>query len=157
MILLAWNCRGLGKSLTVRTLKEMSASHKPDILFSSETLVEGNKIELLAPKLGFCNFFSVDRQGRGGGLAVFWRRNVVCSVVDSSQNHIDIHVKEPNNGDWRLTCFYGFPERERRQASWNFIRSLASRSQLPWCIFGDLMICCIAMIKKVNILTRNAC
>lgn len=137
MILLGWNCRGLGQPRTVRVLKEMSKSHKPDILFLSETLVEGNKIELLASKLGFSNFFSVDRHGRGEGLAIFWRRNVVCSVFDSSQNHIDIHVKEPNNGVWRLTCFYGFPEREMRQASWDFLRLLASRSQLPWCIFRD--------------------
>lgn len=66
MILLGWNCRGLGQPRTVRVLKEMLKSHKPDILFLSETLVEGNKIEALASKLGFGKNFSVDRQGRGG-------------------------------------------------------------------------------------------
>lgn len=38
---------------------------------------------------------------------------------------------------WRLSCFYGFPERARRQNSWDLIRLLASRSDLPWCIMGD--------------------
>lgn len=137
MILLSWNCRGLGTPRTVRVLKEMIKSHRPTFLFLSETLVEGNKIEVLSSKLGFSNYFSVDRQGRGGGLAVFWKHNVRCSVFDSSQNHIDVIMKESNSVSWRLTCFYGFPERERRQASWDFLRFLSTKSQLPWCIFGD--------------------
>lgn len=148
MILLGWNCRGLGQSRTVRILNEMLTSHKPDILFLSETLVEGNKVEVLASKIGFVNFHSVDRQGRGGGLAVFWKNNVRCSIMDSSQNHIDIIIEERHNVSWRLTCFYGFPERERRQQSWDFLRLLATKSQLPWCIFGDFNDLLYASDKK---------
>lgn len=33
--------------------------------------------------------------------------------------------------------FLWVPKRERRQASWDFLRYLATKSQLPWCIFGD--------------------
>ncbi|XP_074363910.1 uncharacterized protein LOC141704586 [Apium graveolens] len=137
MILLSWNCRGLGTPRTVRVLKEMTKSHRPNFLFLSETLVEGNKVEVLSSKLGFSNYFSVDRQGRGGGLAVFWKHNVRCSIFVSSQNHIDVVIKEINSVSWRLTCFYGFPERERKQAFWDFLRFLSTKSQLPWCIFGD--------------------
>lgn len=137
MSLLGWNCRGVGKPRTVRVLKEMLKSLKPDLLFLSETLAESNKIEALASKLGYTDYFSVDRQGMGGGLAVFWWKTSKCSVLNSSQNHIDLHVQEGSRGTWRLTCFYGFPERERRQESWDFLRSLASMSDLPWCIFGD--------------------
>lgn len=138
MILLSLNCRDLGKARTVHILRDLVKSQKPDLLFLSETLVERNKIEVLASTLGFANFFSVDRQGRGGGLAVFWKHNIIGAVVDSSFNHIDIVIKERHNTSWRLTCFYGFPERERRQASWDFIRSLSFYFALPWCIFGDL-------------------
>lgn len=38
---------------------------------------------------------------------------------------------------WRLTCFYGFPERTRRREYWDLIKNLASVSTLPWCIVGD--------------------
>lgn len=134
---IGWNCRGVGSSRTVRVLKEMIKSHKPDLLCLSETLADSNKISALASKLGFVNFHSVDKQGRGGGLALFWRHNLLCNVFDSSNNHIDVIIKENNGGDWRLTWFYGYPERERRQASWDFIRSLASVSQLSWCVFRD--------------------
>lgn len=137
MSLLSWNCRGLGQPQTVRVLKEMVKSLKPGLLFLSETLVEDNKIELLASNIGFTNFFSVDRQGWGGGLAVFWKNNMQCSVLESSNNHIDLVIRESNSLEWRLTCFYGYPERERRQQSWDLLRFLASRSQLPWCVFGD--------------------
>ncbi|XP_074374406.1 uncharacterized protein LOC141714808 [Apium graveolens] len=134
---IGWNCRGVGSSRTVQVLKEMIKSHKPDFLFLSETLADSKKIESLSSKLGFINFFSVDKQGREGGLAVFWKNNMMCNVFDYSNNHVHIIIKERNVGDWRLTCFYGFPERERRKASWDFLRFLSSTSQLPWCVFGD--------------------
>lgn len=137
MNLIGWNCRGLGKPRTVRVLNEMVKSHKPSILFLSETLAEGKKIEEVAMKIGFSEFYSVDRIGRSGGLAVFWKRNVRCTVMEASQNHIDLKINESYGVSWRLTCYYGFPERERRKDAWNFLRSLASKSQLPWCIFGD--------------------
>ena len=147
---LGWNCRGVGSSCTVRVLKEMIKSHKPDLLCLSETLADSNKISALASKLGYANFFAVDKQGRGGGLALFWKHNLVCNVFDSSNNHIDVVIKEQNGGDWRLTWFYGFPERERRQDSWELLRSLASVSQLPWCIFGDFNDMIYASDKKVK-------
>lgn len=137
MSLIGWNCRGLGKPRAVRVLTEMLKSHKPDLLFLSETLAVSNKIEAIASKLGFADFFSVDRQGMGGGLAVFWRKSLNCKILNHSQNHIDMQVNEGSRGLWRLTCFYGYPERERRQDSWDFLRSLAHMSTLPWCIFGD--------------------
>lgn len=33
--------------------------------------------------------------------------------------------------------FYGFPERGRRRELWDLLRSLASRSSLPWVVIGD--------------------
>lgn len=77
------------------------------------------------------------RLGRGGGLAIMWRNNISCSVTGSSANHIDVQILERNKPVWRITCFYGFPERSRRQESWNLLRSLSLVSQLPWCVLGD--------------------
>ncbi|XP_074372587.1 uncharacterized protein LOC141713189 [Apium graveolens] len=123
---IGWNCRGVGSSRIVRVLKELVKAHKPDLLFLSETKVDSNKVATLAPKLGFLNFYSVDKHGQGGGLEVFWNNKINCTIFSDSQNHVDIRIQERNGVDWRLTYFYGFPERERRQASWDFIRHLAS-------------------------------
>ncbi|XP_073124282.1 uncharacterized protein [Henckelia pumila] len=38
---------------------------------------------------------------------------------------------------WRLTGFYGFPERNRRNQYWNMLQMLSQRSALPWCCTGD--------------------
>ncbi|XP_043812758.1 uncharacterized protein LOC122723715 [Manihot esculenta] len=39
--------------------------------------------------------------------------------------------------DSRFTGFYGCPESGRRRTSWNLLRALADRSQLPWLCSGD--------------------
>ncbi|PNX88376.1 endonuclease/exonuclease/phosphatase family protein, partial [Trifolium pratense] len=52
--------------------------------------------------VGFC-------YGRGGGIALLWRSSYNCSIVNFSQNHINVQVTDQVNGNWRLTGFYGFP------------------------------------------------
>lgn len=73
----------------------------------------------------------------GGGLAVLWKNTVNCSIDSSSSNHIDFIMLNDSTPHWRLSCFYGYPERERRRESWGLIRHLCSIPTLPWCIIGD--------------------
>lgn len=40
-------------------------------------------------------------------------------------------------GNWRLTGYYGIPDRLHRQSSWNLLRHLASVDNLPWVCIGD--------------------
>lgn len=51
---------------------------------------------------------------------------------------------------WRLTCYYGFPKRTRRQDSWDLLRSLENNNHVPWCIFGDFNDLLYASDKKGN-------
>ncbi|KAK1381145.1 hypothetical protein POM88_027889 [Heracleum sosnowskyi] len=132
MNFLSWNCRGLGNARTVRALGDLIRSRKPVFVFLSETISFSNKIEEIRVKFGFSSSFVVDRVGRGGGLAILWKPCVNCSVLESSSNYIDVCISDNNVHVWRLMCFYGFPERVRRQDSWNLIRSLAASSSLPW-------------------------
>lgn len=50
---------------------------------------------------------------------------------------IDFEVENEQVGHWHYTGFYGCPERGRRRESWELIRSLAVKSNLPWCVIGD--------------------
>ncbi|XP_074346921.1 uncharacterized protein LOC141685732 [Apium graveolens] len=134
---LSWNCRGLGSLRAVRVFGDLLKSRNPDLVFLSETLVESKVIKELAEKFDFFDYFVVDRVGRGGVLALMWKRSVGCKVVDHSKNYIDLHIMVGQVVDWRLTYFYGFPESNRRQESWNLIRSLVKHDNIPWCIFGD--------------------
>lgn len=134
---LAWNCRGLGNFRTVRALNDLVRGHKPDILFLCETISVATKIEKFRVKFKYDYCFSVDRVGRSGGLAVFWRNYSEVSVDNYSQNHIDLVFTENGATSWRLTLYYGFPERTRRKDAWEMICRLANISTLPWCIMGD--------------------
>lgn len=39
---------------------------------------------------------------------------------------------------WRLTGFYGEPDRSKRRKTWDLLRNLARDSNLPWCTIGDM-------------------
>lgn len=107
MYLLSWNCRGVGNLRIVRILRDLIKSLNPTFIFLSETLVEKTVIAKFCSKLGFADFFVVDRVGRGGGLAVLWKHNVECRVMNYS-NHVDVHFIKNDVPVWRLTCYYGF-------------------------------------------------
>lgn len=137
MNILSWNCRGLGSSRTVRVLGDLIKVHKPDFLFLSETIFFTKKIKELRIKHGFAQCFSVDRVGRSGGLAIFWRNNVHCEITSYSRNHINVNFFNNTVASWSVSCFYGYPERTRRKDSWDFLRRLAGLAQLPWVVIGD--------------------
>lgn len=137
MNILNWNCRGLGHLRAVPALKDLVRTQKPDILFLFETRVNANKIEEVKLKIGFDSCLATDRLGSGGGVAVFWKRSLSCVVTNFASNYINLEITESSKGSWRLTGFYGYPERHRRRESWALLSDLANLSNLSWCIIGD--------------------
>lgn len=137
MSFLVWNCRGMGQSRAVDFLRDIVSQQRPSVIFLSETLVRKNKIQAICKLLHFADYFAVDAQGHGGGLALMWK-NAGGVVIKGSCNHyIDFEVMCEQIGRWRYTGFYGCPERRRREESWDLIRELKGKSDLPWCILGD--------------------
>lgn len=148
---LSWNCRGLGNPRAVRCLGDVLRTQKPEIVFLIETLSLDARIKDLCRKFGYAHHFTVDSVGRSGGLALLWKHNVLCSVIGHSSNFIDAHIFNQGVPDWRLTGFYGYPERSSRRDSWSLIQSLSSHSSLPWCIVGDFNDMLSATDKKGQI------
>lgn len=93
-------------------------------VFLIETKVRRKQVELIRTQLGFEGLFCVENSGLGGGLALFWRDKDVATLLGYSQNYIDVVVSLPGKAQYRLTCFYGYPERARRQQSWELLRYL---------------------------------
>lgn len=114
---LGWNCLGLGNPQTVRNLRDLLKDHSPHFVFLIETILYASRIENLRVRFGYDQCFSVDRVWRSGGLAVMWKSPAQCQIANYSHNHIDVVFIENNMEVWRLTCFYGYPERERRRES----------------------------------------
>ncbi|XP_037492746.1 uncharacterized protein LOC105643399 [Jatropha curcas] len=82
------------------------------------------------------------------GLAILWHSQVHLEVIRYSSHFIDMKIREAQGFIWRLTGFYGMPERSRRQISWNVLRSLAGLEHLPWLICGDFNDLMFAAEKK---------
>ncbi|GAU19166.1 hypothetical protein TSUD_89310 [Trifolium subterraneum] len=60
-----------------------------------------------------------------------------CRVLNYTRNFINMVVEDEQWGEWRLTCYYGYPEWSRRRAAWDLLRALGNMSSIPWCIIGD--------------------
>ncbi|KEH37643.1 hypothetical protein MTR_2g043870 [Medicago truncatula] len=93
-----WNCRGLGNPSIVPKLKYILRYHKPAALFLNETLVHSNKANEFRYMLGFDNRFVVSSIGRSGGLALFWQNSFNCTVLNYSNNHINVEVNDSSRG-----------------------------------------------------------
>lgn len=137
MICLSWNCRGLGQPRTVLVLCDLVHFYKPDAISIFETISFAKKIEEVHVHLGFDCCFSVDRNGRSGGIGVLWRSSALCSVISYSNNHVDLIISDRRNPEWCCTGFYRFPKRHHKRVSWNFLKTLCASSHLPWCCIRD--------------------
>ncbi|XP_019157985.1 PREDICTED: uncharacterized protein LOC109154706 [Ipomoea nil] len=137
MSILSWNCRGLGSDWTVQELLGLVSSQQPSFVFLMETKATTSQVERIRVRMGFEGRLCVERNGRGGGLAVLWRDATMATLINYSTNHIDVCVKLPGIPEWRLTCFYGNSDQNRRQESWDLLRELRDQSSLPWVTIGD--------------------
>ncbi|CAM8940929.1 unnamed protein product [Rhodiola kirilowii] len=135
MTILAWNCRGVGNPRSIRELRSLVQTTRPQILGLIETKVGKERLERLRIALGFAGCFVVPALGTSGGLTLFWKKETDVSIQSFSFYHIDFLISD--NQVVRYTLFYGSPEAHMRRYSWNLLRQLSGNSQLPWCVFGD--------------------
>ncbi|XP_021600717.1 uncharacterized protein LOC110606275 [Manihot esculenta] len=136
MRIICWNCRGVGNPQAVNAMVDIVQYYKPSILFLMETKANGVRMEQIKSLLRFSHCFSVDCVGIGGGLSLMWKDDVKLAITGYCSNFIDSTIGDGSDC-WRFTGFYGCPESGRRRTSWNLLRALANRSQLPWLCSGD--------------------
>jgi AmiR/NasT family two-component response regulator len=68
---LAWNPRGVGDSRTVQDLERLVHTHKPQLVFLSETKKRTDVVESLRWRLGLKHVVTFYEEGKGRGLALF--------------------------------------------------------------------------------------
>jgi hypothetical protein len=74
---------------------------------------------------------------RSGGVILLWRSGINIQLRASSPNYIDVIVQESDDKIWRLTGIYGEPCWEDKYKTWDIVRDLHARSNLPWVLIGD--------------------
>lgn len=67
---------------------------------------------------------------------MFWNDINNISISSYSMHHIDLSIRD-ENGDWRVTGFYGHLNRGRRHITRNLLRQLANLNNQPWMVIGD--------------------
>jgi exonuclease III len=138
MSIISWNCRGLGNLRTVQDLRQMVKEKRPWMVFLMETKLRKNRMDVVRYKLGFPNLFVVDSIGKSGGLALLWGDEIIVDIQNYSHRHINGVIKTPMvDVQWKFTGFYGHPDVNKRQESWDLLKVLKQFSPNPWICIGD--------------------
>ena len=117
MSCLSWNCRGLGNPQTEDEVVALVTTKDPKLVFLMETKVDKPILERVGRRIQFTNLFFVPRINSGGGLALYWKSELVVDVQSFSNRHIDAFINHGADDAWRFTGFYGDPETASRDNS----------------------------------------
>ena len=97
MRITVWNCRGLRNGPIVRGLLDLQKQEDPDVLFLSEIRMDERGMETFKGMLGMGNMIVKECDGKSGGLALLWKREINLELHNYSRYHIDVEMIE-NDG-----------------------------------------------------------
>ncbi|XP_074288011.1 uncharacterized protein LOC141613169 [Silene latifolia] len=106
------------------------------MVFLCEAKLSGREMRTVRAKFEGYAGLEVYSVGRSGGLPFWWRMDIDCEFVSASVHYMDFIVRD-GSGDWRVTCFYGWPVVADRHLSWQLLWILGRQSSLPWMCIGD--------------------
>jgi len=87
------NVQDTKKAQVLQEIYFLKRTHKPQIVFLSETLVNKKNILDILQKMGFAHFNYVEPVNHSGGLAVLWDNGVIhASVLKKEQRAIHMLV-----------------------------------------------------------------
>ena len=72
----------------------MIRAKDPSAVFIAETWADEARLKDIQRQIEFENLFFVERNNRGGGLALYWRNSLDLSIDTYSKNHIDAIINK---------------------------------------------------------------
>ena len=103
----------------------------------SKTKLDEKGMEKFQILLGMPHMVVKKCEGRSGGLALFWKKEIDVSLRWMGRMHIDATIKESYGLKWRMIGIYGEPRTNQREETWRVMRTLHHQSNLSWIVFGD--------------------
>ena len=103
MSIIVWKCHGLGNLWIGKELEVVIRAKDPSVLFIAETWADEVRLQEIKCKIEFDNLFFVERNNKGGGLALFWRNSIDLHVDSFSPNHIDSIINKGKEEVWQFT------------------------------------------------------
>lgn len=139
MVVLAWNCRGLGNVNSMGSARDLIDTHHPDIFIITETRMNSGRAEEVANRLHFGGFAATETIGLRGGILLLWNKEELeVSIIGSTEQeiHAIIQVKKFNYS-WLCSAIYASPRLGERLLLWNNLEKVAESNSLPWLAMGD--------------------
>ncbi|KAL5578952.1 hypothetical protein UlMin_011394 [Ulmus minor] len=138
MIIVSWNCRGLGNTSAIRDLRALVRSASPDCIILQETKIATEPLRVRLFNLGFQNLVHVPPVGLAGGLGIAWSDNVELEPIVVRKNVISCLVfPAQNSPPWLLSGIYGPCYRAAKLEFWDSFPTAASRFNGAWLVLGD--------------------
>jgi exonuclease III len=139
MIVVGYNCRGLGNGPAVRGLLSLKRKVDPDVLFLAETKLHEREMERFRWLLELPHMCVKNPEGRSRGVAMFWKRSVDVILRSFGRRHIDVDITREDGTVWRMTGVYGESQGDRKHETWRMMRALKQQHQdgRPWLCLGD--------------------
>uniref|UniRef100_A0A803PRV9 Reverse transcriptase domain-containing protein n=1 Tax=Cannabis sativa TaxID=3483 RepID=A0A803PRV9_CANSA len=136
---LSWNCLGIRRPTTERTLRSLIQENNVDVVFLSETKVRVGDMTMVLNRLGFPNVAGIPSVGIGGGFCLAWRQLGLIEIKEVFATGFHAFVPA-NQGSvcWHLFCLYGTPYAEEKAEFWKWATELMSDCREPWVVLGDL-------------------
>ena len=72
----------------------MIRAKDPSAVFITETWTNKARLKEIQRQIEFENLFFLERNNRGGGLALYWRNSLDLSIDTFSKNHIDAIINK---------------------------------------------------------------
>lgn len=81
---------------------------------------------------------AVDPVGLSGGIALLWKDGTEVAIQNLFRRHINATITLINSMfSWKLTGFYGHPNRACRKDSWRLLEFLKDFTPSSWLCVGD--------------------
>jgi hypothetical protein len=134
MKLIAWNCRGLARASTIRSLRAKVRKHSPDILYLFETKIPPSAACIILNGLEFFSMVHAPPYGSKGGLVLAWKLGVDLECFQINVNIISVWCySDPPNNPWMLSCIYGSPYTSGKPEFWDNMMQLGTNWVLIVC------------------------
>ena len=150
MRIICWNVQGTKKTQVLQEIAFLKRTHKPQLIFLLETLVNKKNLLDILPKMGFDHFDYVEPVNHSGGLAVLWDNGTIHALV-LNKEHRAIHmlvydtVRKSNS---IISGVYAPAQYQDKDRFWDHLAQLHQVFDLPWCIIGDMNELANPMEKK---------
>ncbi|CAN0918481.1 hypothetical protein LINGRAHAP2_LOCUS30889 [Linum grandiflorum] len=83
MIIMSWNCRGMGQQCAIQALDELIKTHRPGVVILLETFANKSRMETVRNEVKMGGCFA---QGHNGGVCVLWKEGQEVKVIGYGRN-----------------------------------------------------------------------